>query len=54
MKLLSVKEVLESSDSFIDSAIFLQGVFSCSGGNVLLKHWLKSEQNQSKYDKVWI
>jgi hypothetical protein len=54
MKLLSVNEVLESSDSFTESDVFLQGVLSCSEGNVLLNHWPKSEQTQSIYDKIWV
>ena len=54
MKLVSVNELLKNSERFVNSDVFLHGVLECSEGNVLIKHWPKSERTRCIYDQIWV
>lgn len=54
MRLISVNELLQDTESFMNSDVFLHGVLAYSESCVLIQHWPKSERVQDLYAEIWV
>lgn len=54
MRLISVNELLQDAESFMNSDVFLHWVLAYNEGCVLIQHWPKSERGQDSFAEIWV
>ena len=54
MKLISVNDAINRSESLFGTDVFLHGILTYSDNNVLIEHWPKSERIAKSWNQIWI